>query len=133
MKSKKFILIVLIMLLIAGACVDYLVLKNIHQKNITSTKPRNQQSKITKLQNNITPVVGISSVSGDITVIQKRSTNLYRQELSCILDMQDDAMWLHRSEDGRPPFRNIFPRHSKNLILVKEAFERIFLFYLRYL
>lgn len=63
----------------------------------------------------------------------KRSTNLYRQELSCILDMGDGAMWLHRSEDGRPPFRNIFPRHSKNLIFVKEAFEQIFLFYLRYL
>jgi sulfide:quinone oxidoreductase len=55
----------------------------------------------------------------------------YRYELSCILDMGDDALWMHRSEDGRPPFRDLFPRRSRRLIRVKSTFERAFLLYLR--
>lgn len=62
-----------------------------------------------------------------------RATRSYKYELSCILDMENDALWMHISEDGRPPFRNIFPKRSRHLIRVKMAFERIFLFYLRYL
>lgn len=61
------------------------------------------------------------------------ATCRYRHELSCILDMENDALWMHISEDGRPPFWNIFPKRSKTLIHVKSLFERIFLFYLRYL
>ena len=57
----------------------------------------------------------------------------YRHELSCILDMEDDALWMHMSEDDRPPFWNIFPRRSKKLIRVKMLLEQVFLFYLRYL
>ncbi|WP_298139976.1 hypothetical protein [Acidiferrobacter sp.] len=55
----------------------------------------------------------------------------YRHELSCILDMADDALWMHRSEDGRPPFHNLFPRRSRRLISVKSTFEKAFLLYLR--
>ena len=57
----------------------------------------------------------------------------YRYELSCILNMENDAMWLHRAADNKPPFWNVFPRHSKKLIGVKNMFERLYLFYLRYL
>ena len=57
----------------------------------------------------------------------------YRHELSCILDMENDGMWMHISEDGKPPFRGIFPKRSRQLIRVKMLFERIFLFYLRHL
>ena len=57
----------------------------------------------------------------------------YRHELSCILDMEDDALWMHRSEDGRPPFRNLFPRRGPRLIAVKSTLEKAFLFYLRHL
>ena len=55
----------------------------------------------------------------------------YRHELSCILDMENDGLWMHRSEDGRPPFWNLFPRRSRQLVRVKSAFEKAFLFYLR--
>jgi len=57
----------------------------------------------------------------------------YRYELSCILNMENDALWLHMSSDNRSPFWNLFPRHSKKLIQVKKLFERLYLFYLRYL
>lgn len=57
----------------------------------------------------------------------------YRFELSCILNMENDALWLHRSADDRPPFWNLFPRHSKRLIGVKNMFERLYLFYLRHM
>lgn len=57
----------------------------------------------------------------------------YRYELSCILNMENDAMWLHMAADNKPPFWNLFPRHSKKLIGVKNLFERLYLFYLRYL
>lgn len=57
----------------------------------------------------------------------------YRYELSCILNMENDAMWLHRAADSKPPFWNLFPRHSKKLIAVKNMFETLYLFYLRYL
>lgn len=63
----------------------------------------------------------------------KSPTSRYRHELSCILDMENDALWMHMAEDGKPPFWNIFPRHSKMLIRIKMLFERLFLFYLRYL
>ncbi|MHB1514100.1 MAG: NAD(P)/FAD-dependent oxidoreductase [Acidiferrobacteraceae bacterium] len=63
----------------------------------------------------------------------KSPTHRYRHELSCILDMDNDAMWMHIAEDDRPPFWNLFPRRSKHLIQVKALFERLFLFYLRYL
>ena len=57
----------------------------------------------------------------------------YRYELSCILNMGNDAIWLHRSSDNRPPMWNIFPRHSPRLILLKNILEKLYLFYLRYL
>lgn len=57
----------------------------------------------------------------------------YRYELSCILNMENDAIWLHRASDNKPPFWNLFPRHSKKLIGVKNMFEKFYLFYLRYL
>jgi len=57
----------------------------------------------------------------------------YRHELSCILDMENDAMWMHISEDGRPPFWNLFPKRSRHLIRVKMVLEKVFLFYLRHL
>lgn len=57
----------------------------------------------------------------------------YRHELSCILNMENDAMWLHMADDNRPPFWNLFPRRSRKLIGLKNGFERLYLFYLRYL
>ncbi len=57
----------------------------------------------------------------------------YRYELSCIMNMENDAMWMHMSSDDKPPFWNIFPRRSKKLITLKNLFERFYLFYLRYL
>jgi len=60
-------------------------------------------------------------------------TSTYRYELSCILNMENDAMWMHMANDNRPPFWNIFPRRSKKLIALKNTFERLYLFYLRYL
>lgn len=67
-------------------------------------------------------------------VLQSRPPqHTYRHELSCILNMENDAMWLHVADDGKPPFWNLFPRRSKSLIGVKNLFEWIYLFYLRYL
>lgn len=60
-------------------------------------------------------------------------SSTYRYELSCILNMENDAMWLHMADDDKPPFWNIFPRRSKKLITLKNMFERLYLFYLRYL
>lgn len=60
-------------------------------------------------------------------------SHTYRFELSCILNMENDALWLHAASDDKPPFRNIFPRHSKKLVSVKNMFEWLYLFYLRYL
>jgi sulfide:quinone oxidoreductase len=59
--------------------------------------------------------------------------NTYRYELSCILNMGDDAMWLHRAADDKPPFWNIFPRRSAGLIRLKNTLEGLYLFYLRHL
>lgn len=63
----------------------------------------------------------------------KAPSHTYRFELSCILNMENDAMWLHAASDGKPPFRNIFPSHSKKLVTVKNMFEWLYLVYLRYL
>jgi len=63
----------------------------------------------------------------------KLSENTYRYELSCIMNMENDALWLHMASDDKPPFWNIFPRHSKMLISVKNIFEKFYLFYLKYL
>jgi len=63
----------------------------------------------------------------------RQPSKTYRFELSCILNMENDALWLHRSADNKPPFWNLFPRHSKRLIRVKNMFEGLYLFYLRYL
>ncbi len=60
-------------------------------------------------------------------------SSTYRYELSCILNMENDAMWLHMADDDKPPFWNIFPRRSKKLITLKNMFERLYLFYLRHL
>jgi len=60
-------------------------------------------------------------------------SHTYRFELSCILTMENDALWLHAASDDKPPFWNLFPRHSRKLILVKNLFERLYLFYLRHL
>lgn len=57
----------------------------------------------------------------------------YRFELSCIMNMEDDALWMHNAADDRPPFHNIFPRRSKKLVKVKNMFERLYEFNLRYL
>jgi len=62
----------------------------------------------------------------------KQATNTYRYELSCIMNMENDAIWLHMSSDNKPPFWNIFPRRSKKLIKVKNSFEKLYLVYLRY-
>ncbi len=59
--------------------------------------------------------------------------NTYRYELSCILNMGDDAMWLHRAADDKPPFWNIFPRRSAGLIRLKNTLKGLYLFYLRHL
>jgi sulfide:quinone oxidoreductase len=67
------------------------------------------------------------------TVLQGgEPTHTYRFELSCILNMANDALWLHNAADGKQPFGGIFPRHSKKLIAVKDIFEQLFLIYLRY-
>lgn len=63
----------------------------------------------------------------------KPATQTYRYELSCIMNLENDAMWLHMASDDKPPFWNIFPRRSKKLIAVKNTFENIYLFYLKYL
>jgi len=60
-------------------------------------------------------------------------TNTYRFELSCIMNMENDAMWMHMAADGKPPFWNIFPKRSIKLVKLKNFFESSFLFYLRYL
>jgi sulfide:quinone oxidoreductase len=60
-------------------------------------------------------------------------SHTYRFELSCIMHMENDAMWLHNAADGKPPFWNIFPRRSKKLVKVKDMFERLYLFNLRHL
>jgi len=57
----------------------------------------------------------------------------YRYELSCILNMENDGMWMHMSSDGKPPFWNLFPRRSKKLVTVKNTFEKLYLLYLRFL
>ncbi len=58
--------------------------------------------------------------------------NTYRYELSCILNMGNDAMWLHRAADSKPPFWNIFPRRAVGLIRLKNTLESLYLFYLRH-
>ncbi len=63
----------------------------------------------------------------------KKSKHLYRFELSCIMNMENDALWLHMASDNKPPFWNIFPKQSKILTRVKNNFERFYLFYLKYL
>lgn len=63
----------------------------------------------------------------------KQPTHTYRFELSCILNMENDAMWMHNADDNKPPLRGIFPRRSKKLIRVKNTFEWLYLFMLRYL
>ncbi|MFV1998577.1 MAG: NAD(P)/FAD-dependent oxidoreductase, partial [Acidiferrobacterales bacterium] len=60
-------------------------------------------------------------------------SSTYRFELSCIMNMENDAIWLHAASDDKPPFWNIFPRRSKKLITLKNMFERLYLFNLRYL
>lgn len=62
----------------------------------------------------------------------KKPSHTYRYELSCIMNMENDAVWLHVSSDDKPPFWNLFPRHSKKLIGVKNIFEKLYLFYLKY-
>ncbi|MFK5914490.1 MAG: FAD-dependent oxidoreductase [Woeseiaceae bacterium] len=61
------------------------------------------------------------------------ATHTYRHELSCIMNMENDAMWLHMADDNKPPFWNIFPRRSKKLIVLKNVFEKLYLVYLRHL
>lgn len=63
----------------------------------------------------------------------KQPDSTYRYELSCIMNMENDAVWLHMASDNKPPFWNIFPQRSKKLIGVKNVFEKLYLFYLRYL
>ena len=63
----------------------------------------------------------------------KEPSSTYRFELSCIMNMENDAIWLHAASDDKPPFWNIFPRRSKKLITLKNMFERLYLFNLRYL
>ena len=60
-------------------------------------------------------------------------THTYRFELSCILNMGNDAMWMHRASDDKPPFRGIFPKRSPFLMRVKNSFEGIYQLYLKYL
>lgn len=62
----------------------------------------------------------------------KQPVNTYRFELSCIMNMGNDAMWLHMASDGKPPFWNIFPQRSKKLITLKDMFEKLYLLYLRF-
>ncbi len=63
----------------------------------------------------------------------RKPDNTYRYELSCIMNMEDEAVWLHMSSDDKPPFWNLFPRQSKKLIGLKNFMESLYLFYLRYL
>ncbi len=63
----------------------------------------------------------------------RQPSHHYRFELSCILNMENDALWLHAASDNKPPFWNLFPRHSPKLIGLKNLFERLYLFYLRHL
>ncbi len=63
----------------------------------------------------------------------KHTESTYRYELSCILNMGNDAMWLHKASDDKPPFWNIFPHRSKKLVGLKNIFEGLYFFYLRYL
>jgi len=76
-----------------------------------------------------------SAAAKNIQAVLKgnKSQHTYRYELSCIMNMQDDAMWLHVAADDKPPFWNIFPRRSKKLIAVKNVFEKLYLVYLKYL
>lgn len=71
------------------------------------------------------------NMKAELDGIQVKST--YRYELSCILNMENDAMWLHMASDEKPPFWNIFPRRSIKLVGLKNIFERLYIFYLRYL
>lgn len=63
----------------------------------------------------------------------READSTYRYELSCIMNMEDDAIWLHMSSDNKPPFWNLFPRQSRKLISLKNFMESLYLFYLRYL
>jgi len=47
--------------------------------------------------------------------------------------MENDAMWMHMSADDKPPFWNLFPRRSPKLVKLKNTFEGLYLFFLRYL
>ncbi|MCP4383403.1 MAG: FAD-dependent oxidoreductase [Hyphomicrobiales bacterium] len=67
------------------------------------------------------------------TLSGESPNDIYRYELSCILNMGNDALWLHRADDDKPPFWNIFPRRSVKLIRLKNLLESAYLFYLRYL
>jgi sulfide:quinone oxidoreductase len=67
------------------------------------------------------------------TLNNKNPDTTYRYELSCILNMENDGMWMHMASDNKPPFWNIFPKRSKKLVGVKNTFERLYLFYLKYL
>lgn len=67
------------------------------------------------------------------TLNNEVASNTYRYELSCILNMENDALWLHMADDNKPPFWNIFPKQSKKLAGVKNTFEGLYLFYLKYL
>ncbi len=62
----------------------------------------------------------------------KKPVTTYRYELSCILNMENDGMWMHRSSDNKPPFWNIFPKRSKFLVRVKNSFEKLYILYLKY-
>ncbi len=62
----------------------------------------------------------------------KNPDTTYRYELSCILNMENDGMWMHMASDNKPPFWNIFPKRSKKLVTVKNTFESLYLFYLKY-
>lgn len=75
------------------------------------------------------------AVAKNVNAILKgnAASSTYRYELSCIMNMENDAIWLHMSSDNKPPFWNIFPKHSKGLINVKNIFEKLYLIYLRYL
>ena len=62
-----------------------------------------------------------------------KPSTTYRYELSCIMSMENDAMWLHMASDDKPPFWDLFPRRSKKLVKVKDTFEKLYLMYLKYL
>jgi sulfide:quinone oxidoreductase len=63
----------------------------------------------------------------------KSAETTYRYELSCILNMENDGMWMHMSSDGKPPFWNLFPRRSKKLTKLKDLFEKLYLVYLKFM